>query len=283
MRGTLQPPLIVLFFCFTSVLMAQKGKPIDPYGEIGITGGVSYYIGDINPNKHLGATKKLAFGAMYRVNLTKRHAIRLQGLRVELEAHDSDNDDLDLINRNLNFRNKMTELSVVLEINYHEYRLGKLGQGFTPYVFGGLAYYNMNPEAEFNGNYFELIDMNTEGQGTDNGPKEYRRGQFSIPFGVGVKAGFTKRLALNLEWGIRKTYTDYIDDVSGLYADPNLIRENAGLQLAADLADQSLQLTGPEGINTGTPRGNSELNDWYIYTGLVLSVRLGKDSNGCWK
>jgi len=283
MRGTLQTSLTVLLLCLSQALCGQKGKPIDPYGEIGITAGLSYYIGDINPDRHLGATKKMAFGAMYRINLTKRHAIRLQGLRLNLEAYDADNDDPDLVNRNLNFRNKITELSVALEINYHEYRLGRLGQGFTPYLFGGLAYYNMNPEGELNGNYFELIDMRTEGQGLDGAPKPYSRGQFAIPFGIGVKAGLTKRVALNLEWGIRRTYTDYIDDVSGKYADPSLIRDNAGLQLAADLADQSIEPIGPDGNNIGMLRGNPENRDWYIYTGVVLSVRLGKDSNGCWK
>lgn len=283
MRGTIQTSLTVLFICLTTASFAQKGKPIDPYGEIGITLGGSYYIGDINPERHLGATKKLAFGGMYRVNLTKRHAIRLQGLRLHLEAFDSDNEDPNLVNRNLNFRNKMTELSIALEINYHEYRLGRLGLGFTPYVFGGLAYFNMNPEAELNGNYFELIDMRTEGQGLDGAPNQYKRGQFAIPFGIGVKAGLTKRIAVNLEWGIRRTFTDYIDDVSSYYADPSLIRDNAGLQLAADLADQSLEPTGPDGDNIGTLRGNPEDRDWYVYTGVVVSVRLGKDSNGCWK
>lgn len=256
----------------------QKGKPIDPYGEVGITGGMSYYIGDLNPNKHLGARKKFAFGGLYRFNLTKRHAIRLQVLRAHLEAFDSDSDDPVMVNRNLNFRNKLTEVSLLLEINYHEYRLGRLGLGFTPYLFGGLSYFSMNPEGLYQGNYYELIELKTEGQS-----QAYKRGQFAIPFGIGLKAGFTKRLALNLEWGLRRTFTDYLDDVSGLYADPSLVRENAGVQLAADIADQSFQTTGLNGSNTGMNRGDIASKDWYIYTGLVLSVRLGKDSNGCWK
>lgn len=275
--------LLLALLCMVSTAMAQKGKPIDPYGEIGITGGVSYYIGDINPDKHLGADHQLAFGGLYRLNLTKRHALRIQALRLDLQAYDSDNEDPDLVNRNLNIKNKLTELSLMLEINYHDYRLGRLGLGFTPYVFGGLSYFQMNPQAEYEGNYFDLMPLGTEGQFLENGPSPYSRRQFAIPFGIGVKAGFTKRLALNLEWGLRRTFTDYLDDVSGVYADPNDIREEAGLQLAADLADPSLQPIGPEGSNIGMDRGNPNNVDWYIYTGLNLSVRLGKDSNGCWK
>jgi hypothetical protein len=273
----------MLFLMVSTVSNAQGRKPIDPYGEIGLTIGQSYYIGDINPRKHLGANRELGYGALYRFNLTKRHAIRLQGLRINLEANDADSDDLDQVNRNLNFRNKITELSLLLEINFYEYKLGRIGEGFTPYVFGGLAYFNMNPETEFNGNYYELIDMRTEGQGSPGGAKAYKSGQIAIPFGIGIKAGLSKRVALNLEWGMRRTFTDYIDDVSGFYADPSEIRNETGIQLAADLADPSFQTIGPDGDNVGMLRGNPNDRDWYIYTGLVLSVRLGKDSRGCWK
>lgn len=281
MRWFIYPSLIFMAAGSSADLSAQK--PIDPYGELGITAGYSYYIGDLNPKKHLGPSKKIAFGGLYRFNLTKRHAIRVHAMRMHLEAFDSDNDDPDLVNRNLNFRNKLTEVALMLEINFHEYRLGKLGTGFTPYLFGGLAYYNMNPEVEYNGDYFEVIDLHTEAQGAPGYGKTYKKGQMAIPFGFGIKAGFTKRLALNLEWGMRRTYTDYLDDVSGNYADPSDIRNNAGLQLAADIADQSIETVGPDGSNTGTLRGNPEDRDWYIYTGLILSIRLGKDSNGCWK
>ena len=278
--------IILISLCVSMIGVSNDTigqKPVDPYGEIGFTGGYSYYIGDINPYKHFGPRKKFAFGGMYRFNITKRHAIRLQGLRLHVEGYDSDNDDPDLVNRNLNFRNKMTELSMLLEINFHEYRLGRLGQGFTPYLFGGFAYFHMNPEAELDGSYFELIDIHTEAQGADGFDKPYTRGQFAIPFGFGIKAGFTKRLALNIEWGIRRTFTDYIDDVSGEYADPSIIRDNADLELAVELADRSLQPVGPNGSNIGMLRGDSEFRDWYIYTGFILSVRLGKDGNGCWK
>lgn len=262
--------------------MCSAQKKVDPYGEIGATIGYSYYIGDVNELKHFGPRKKVAYGGLYRLNLTKRHVFRFQALRAHIEGYDSDNEDLNLVNRNLNFRNKITEVSLLLEINFHPYKLGKLGQGFTPYLFGGLAYFNMNPEAEFNGNYIELIPMSTEGQGGEGGISSYKRGQMAIPFGFGVKAGFTKRFALNLEWGIRRTYTDYIDDIGGVYVDPSIVRNISG-DLGRDLADRTLEPIGPDGDNTGFARGDSETRDWYFYSGFMLTMRLGKDSNGCWK
>jgi hypothetical protein len=274
--------ILVFILAGSMALSSHAQRPVDPYAEIGLTVGYSYYIGDINPYTHLGQRKKLAYGGMYRYNLTQRHALRFQLMRMELEAYDSDNTEADLVNRNLNFRTDLTEASVILEINFHDYRLGRIGKGFTPYIFGGLAYYNFNPETELDGNYFELIPLGTEGQGSATGPKAYKKGQMAIPIGLGVKAGFSDRLALNIEWGIRRTFTDYLDDVSGFYADPDIIRDQSG-DLGRTLADRTIVPIGPGGVNTGMQRGDPETRDYYIYTGLILTVRLGKDSNGCWR
>lgn len=265
----------------SSSLQAQK-RPIDPYGELGLVGGYSYYIGDINPTKHFNQRKKFAYGMFYRMNLTRRHALRLQYLRASVEGFDSDNEDPVLVNRNLNFRSKIDEISLVLEINYHDFTYGRNGYKVSPYLFGGLAYFNMNPEAELDGNYYELIPLGTEGQGSADGPSAYKRGQISIPFGAGVKVVLTKRISLNFEWGMRKTFTDHLDDVSGVYADPDAIRDFSG-NLGRELADRSLTPLRPDGNNTGMQRGDPERNDWYVYSGITLAIRLGKDSNGCWR
>lgn len=274
--------LLLMFFCGYILIGIKAQKPIALYPEIGITGGYSYYIGDLNPYQHFGPSKKLAFGALYRLNLTQRHALRFHLMRMKIEAFDSDSNDPMLVNRNLNFRTNITEAAIILEINFYEYRLGKTGKGLSPYLFGGLAYFNFNPEAELDGNYFELRPLGTEGQGGPRAAKIYAKGQVAIPIGLGVKCGLSKRVALNLEWGIRRTFTDYLDDVSGLYADPDLVRDQSG-ELGRDLADRSLTPIGPGGVNTGMQRGDPETRDWYVYSGIILSVRLGKDSNGCWK
>jgi hypothetical protein len=58
-----------------------------------------------------------------------------------------------------------------------------------------------------------------------------------------------------MEWGFRRTYTDHIDDVSGTYADNNVLLEEAG-PLTALLADPSALRT--TGYNTGRARGDSK-------------------------
>jgi hypothetical protein len=79
------------------------------------------------------------------------------------------------------------------------------------------------------------------------------------------------KLDLQLEWGFRRTYTDHIDDVSGTYADNNVLLEEAG-PLTALLADPSALRT--TGFNTGRARGDSQTHDWYNYTGITLSYLL---------
>ena len=86
------------------------------------------------------------------------------------------------------------------------YFTGSLKNYFTPYIFGGAALLYHRPQI---GN-LDLRDYRTENT-------YYSYYAFSIPFGMGVKYSFSKRIATTLEWGMRKTFTDYIDDISTTY------------------------------------------------------------------
>ncbi len=240
--------------------------------ELGFTGGASYYIGDINPTKHYPKHTALAGGILFRYNFDDRYALRLQGLYGRLQAYDSDSPDSLQMLRNLGFRSDIFEASALLEINFLKYRALKNGTVWTPFVFVGLAYYHFNPTAMLNDARYDLQPLGTEGQGIGGG-ESYALGQISIPFGAGFKFALTQRLDLQLEWGLRRTYTDYIDDVSGLYADNAVLMEEAG-PLTALLADPSVLRT--TGFNTGRSRGDSQTWDWYQYTGLSLTFRLTK-------
>jgi hypothetical protein len=103
-----------------------------------------------------------------------------------------------------------------------------------------------------------------------------------IPYGIGVKEAITKEWSIGLEVGMRKTFTDYIDDVSGLYYDNNAIRAAKG-DMAADLADPSLfnmpeELGGNSvgGIQSGTGevRGHSNHKDAYMFINITASYKI---------
>lgn len=247
--------------------------------EIGFTVGAAYYIGDLNPYKHYPADTRLAGGLVFRHNLNDRYALRLQGLYGTLQAYDSNSDDPVQQTRNLHFRAPLFEAAMLLEINYFPYRTrGKDGKKWTPFLFAGLAYFRASPRAQLDDSWYELQQLGTEGQGTVQGPKLYPVDHMAIPFGAGLKFN-VKRIDFQLEWGMRRTYTDYIDDVSGTYFDNARLGVENG-PLAAAMADRSgLEQSIPGHSNTGRARGDANTRDWYVYSGLTITYILSRFSD----
>lgn len=240
--------------------------------ELGLTGGVTYYIGDINPLRHYPPHTHFGGGIFYRYNFDQHYAIRLQGLYGKLEAWDRDSPDTLQQLRNLGFRTNIFEASACLEINFLKYRgISKDSHNWTPYIFFGLAYFHMNPQGLLDDTWYDLQPLGTEGQGTSHGGDPYSLDNVSIPFGVGFKFALTDKVDLGVEWGLRRSYTDYIDDVSSTYVDNEALTLETG-PLTAALADPSpLRTTG---INTGRARGDGQTTDWYQYTGISVSILL---------
>lgn len=267
---------IVLLICTLfgiQVLFAQVS-------EIGGTIGASYYIGDLNPTRHYPRDTKLAGGLVYRYNFNDRYALRLQGLYGTLKAYDSDSRDTLQLLRNLHFTTKVFEAAALFEINFFKYRKkGKDGRFWTPFVFGGLAYFRVNPKAQLDDTWYELQPLGTEGQGTTatGNSEPYKLDNVSIPFGAGLKVNLGK-MDIQAEWGMRRTYTDHIDDVSGTYVDNALLAAQNG-PLAAQLADRS-GLTGVPGYDAaGRARGDSNTRDWYVYSGLTITYIITRFSD----
>jgi hypothetical protein len=248
--------------------------------EIGGTIGASYYIGDLNPLRHYPRDTKLAGGLVFRHNFNDRYALRIQGLYGALQAYDSDSEDTLQQLRNLHFTTKLVEASLLLEINFFKYRKrGKDGKKWTPFVFGGLCYFRTNPKAQLDDTWYELQPLGTEGQGTTaRGNSEgYKLDQIGIPIGAGIKVNLG-RVDLQAEWGIRRTYTDHIDDVSGTYVDLDLLAFENG-PLSASLADRS-PLVGVPGYNSADrARGDTGTRDWYVYSGLTITYIISRFSD----
>lgn len=260
---------------------AQAQAHWDQSREIGLNFGTSYYIGDLNPSKHFGTRLQPGAGLTYRENIDRRISIKGSFVYNRVEAYDADSDDPWQQNRNLHFRNDFMEGSVMVEINFWDYQIGT-DDKFTPYLTGGLAYYSMEPQAEYNGVWYDLQPLGTEGQGTTEGGQYYTSGGFALPFGAGFKLNVAQVMGISLEWSIRKTWTDHFDDVSGAYADPAVLLDESG-PLAVNLADRSLQRSGPNGNNAGMQRGDPGRDDWYAFAYLSLNFRLDKLAGSCFK
>lgn len=247
--------------------------------EVGVMGGVSYYNGDLNPYKPF--FQPHAAGSLFlRNNLNKRFALRFSATYGMVTGADSLSTNPNLATRNLNFRSRIIEIGPIIEMNFVKFSLGRIDQETASmYLFTGLTYFKMNPQAQFNDEWFDLQSLGTEGQGTSlSSEKEYSLNQLSIPLGIGLKGNVSKRICIGLEFGIRKTFTDYLDDVSGYYVDPVQLASENG-PLSAYFSNQSTE--SGTGQTSGTLRGNPNTKDWYTFAGLTLSVRLGK-TNKCY-
>jgi len=223
--------------------------------EIGASGGVSYYIGDINPAIPYNQSK-VAYGAIARYNINKRWAVRFAYNRSKLIGDDLKTNAVE--NRNLNFKTNINDFALVGEFNFWDYFTGSRKNYFTPYIFGGVGFFTFKP---FNFSGVNLQANGTEGQ-SDNpeqqyeGRTPYNLWGISIPFGFGFKYSLTKRLGMSLEWGMRKTFTDYIDDISTTYyTTGNLVSDPTGTHSA------------------GMQRGNEANDDWYNFTLLSVTYR----------
>lgn len=256
------------------LLLLCAGLAHGQVNEIGGTIGGSYYVGDLNPTRHFPRDTKLAGGLLFRHNLNDRYALRIQGLYGTLQAYDSDSNDSLAVLRNLHFRSRLIEASMLLEINFFKYRYrGKEGRKWTPFVFGGLAYFRSNPEAQLNDTWYQLQPLGTEGQGTTAGGDTYKVDLISMPVGGGFKFNLG-RIDVQVEWGARRTWTDYIDDVSGSYVNNAVLGFENG-PLAAQLADRS----GLAATNTGRARGDVNTRDWYFYSGLSITYIISRFSD----
>lgn len=242
------------------------------FSEIGIGAGLSYYMGDLNPETPFKQVMP-AGGLFYRYNFNDRFSARGMASVGYLKGDDAKSEVQSQLDRNLSFQSWLFEFAITGEFNFFKYAPGDMKHPITPYLFGGIAIFKFNPTAEASdGNRYELQPLGTEGQGTTFYPdrKKYALTTASIPFGLGVKANLSKTFSVGLEWGMRYAFTDYIDDVSGTYAAPDVIQAERG-DIAYELANRS-NLT--DEVLEGRQRGNSKTNDWYSFAMVTLSFNI---------
>ena len=239
--------------------------------EFSLFVGGSYYIGDLNPNKHFDQNTNPALGFMYKKNSRNfRYAYRLQFMYGKIEAYDIQNKDPWMQNRDLNFSTPILELAAILEVNFMKYRPGQLKKlNETPYLFFGIAGFNFRPKGLYNSKWYDLQALGTEGQNTSvNTAGYYKLNQLAIPVGFGYKKNLNKLWTFSIEYGARILFTDYLDDVSKKYVDPTVLANEAGV-LSPILADRSYKQVGDR--NIGHNRGNSVLRDWYFFGGISFA------------
>jgi hypothetical protein len=235
------------------------------------------YLGDMDDNLSTKFTKP-GFGIHLTVLPETKFNFGITFIHGELACDDAEENVSKNKYRNLNFYTDINEITLQAM-----FRFQKRGNNFNsrhklvPYVFAGIGFFHFNPKTKLNSNEYELQKIGTEGQyltgySTPNGdyPEPYSLWQINIPFGAGVKVKITRELDLGLEIGFRKTFTDYLDDLSGYYPDKDLLLDKQG-ETALYLSDPSNDPARPDGRKSFSPRGNPDKDDWYVYTNFNVS------------
>ena len=142
------------------------------------------------------------------------------------------------------------------------------------YVYTGISIFHYNPKAENQyGEFVDLQELGTEGQGTTSFPdkEKYSLIQYAIAIGGGFKIAVNPSFNIILEYGVRKTFTDYLDDVSTTYPGDIL-----------SMTNEATYMSDPSGSHEiGEQRGDPDKKDWYSFAGITLSFKLNNNTKGC--
>lgn len=239
-----------------------------------IDGGAINYGGDLqNKLFTLNQANSLVGGGLY-YKLSAHIGIEGSLVTGKLAASDIKSN-TESYRRNLSFYSTITEASLMVRGNLRDIPDEKK---FTPYVTAGIGFFHFNPYAYSPGGAKTYLrPLRTEGQGLPQYPDReiYKLNEFSIPFGGGFTYAVSGSVMIGAELNFRRTFTDYIDDVSSQrYADTALIRSARG-ELAAKMSFRSDETDNPYTFNDRITRGNPEKKD--VYYSCVIKIYISLD------
>ncbi len=198
--------------------------------------------------------------------------------------------------RDISFRSPIyefhgrVEYKIRKEREGHRYDLrgvrGQRAVKFVTYAFVGVGVYYFNPQAKINGTWVDLQPIGTEGQNFIATRKPYSRVSISIPVGLQLKYVANAKWAFSAEIGPRFLFTDYIDDVSTTYANPELVAANQTTvppEIAIIAADPAYESNiRPDGSYAyyNEQRGNPYNNDFFMFAMVTVHYKLKANRNG---
>jgi hypothetical protein len=261
----------VTMFILASSFMA-KAQLMEAFvheGEFGISAGVGHYLGDLTAGMKLyNAKPKFSAGAFFRKQFNNYVGMKVSASYAFLGYSDKhinyyENKVQSL--RNLSFNTNVWELSVSGDFNFFRFQPEFPEYRYTPYVSLGIGVFTYDPYAYLGGEKYFLRSIGTEGQGSAAYPDRKPYGSMAVcfPLSLGLKYALNEKINIFGEVSYRFTTTDYLDDVSGLYAPDAFPPDpNGGPSTGYLLQDRSYEYGSPIGIK-GRQRGNSLQKDGY--------------------
>jgi hypothetical protein len=242
---------------------------------------------------HLASTRYSA-GAYLRYKVNKRLAFSANFDWIRIADRDAYTSYAPRRARNANFRNDLLELGGRAELTiWYDNDVGNKGYynpDFKVFMFAGLAGYSSNPKGQiysnggvqYGGEWFSLRDWKTEGQ-----KEAYSKYGLAIPLGIGAYFTYNKKWRVQWDLSWRTTFTDYLDDLSTVYANPQdekaqeFVNGQTYQALLDGLVADNPQYTSADlyidnfryvdGAVKQAPRGDATHNDSYLTTQLTVT------------
>ncbi|MCQ2322262.1 MAG: DUF6089 family protein [Bacteroidales bacterium] len=258
--------VIALFIGIFAVVNKANAQVV----EVGLTGGLSSYYGDLNPIKPFNEAK-LGFGAVVRYYQGSRWAFRFSYSNMNITASD---EKVGICpERKLSFKTNINDFSLIAEFNFFDYWTGSRRNFVTPYIFAGIGVATFNPMTLDDKELCNVLtDVDGYADGDVNkiqdGTAKYNKCAVSVPFGLGVKYSVNKRIGLALEWRVHWAWTDWLDDCSGYYP---LWNEGDSWAQYADPSG-NLSVDGGNEIKY-LKRGDSVKYDYYSFLNFTVAFK----------
>ncbi|RZK82668.1 MAG: hypothetical protein EOO92_00935 [Pedobacter sp.] len=259
----------LFFFCFMNFFSGFCA--IAQNLEIGLSGGAAGYIGDLNQTEYFKPSG-VALGGYFKANINPYWAIGLHFNYGKIKANDLENSNAQFRQRGMNFNSSLREVSTQVEFNFLEYFAGGGTKNFTPYIYSGAGLVFFSPKGTYESpvtgelEEYKLRFYLTEGQSN-----AYRNFALSIPYGIGAKVRLKENWGLFAQVGYRTAFTDYLDDVSGNYPDPNLWPTGDSAEIRATRMMLSNPSTRADYGVPDTQRGDYRKRDSYMFVGVGIS------------
>ena len=169
--------IVFLLLASASLGARAQGQPF--LCELGIQGGVGYYVGD--GAHHIFMNPREAYGIQFRYKFTKRWALQVKASGQRIAGYKYEFKTGELPKRlDTKWTNQMVNVDVMAEFNF--FRFGELNKydkrikPYTPYIFIGLG-----------AGLYGDMDKPVTAAGY-------------IPLGIGFKWKFAERCGLNIAW-----------------------------------------------------------------------------------
>ena len=196
------------------------------YQEVGLGFGGLTYTGDITRYYEIKDNSPGIYG-LFRRNVSEAISLRANVLGGKIRGNERYIPDAFSERRSHSFNINIIETSFLMEYNFLDFRDDKALFDGSPFLFVGVGGMYFWGHEEANGNYNDF--------------------QLVLPFGGGYKHQFSPNFILGIEFGVRKTFTDYLDNLSGIPEDQT------------------------QAFKGNFEHGNKYNTDWYYFLGISIN------------